>query len=106
MKKILALGVLSVAMFSCKTATNAKNDVPAQIKLKGEWTLMNVKYPSGYKVTSFHVGDAKCFEGSQWKFISNNNSGTVTLNHSDDKCPSFNSRIIWNLKQDGAFNLK
>lgn len=105
MKKVLAIGILSVAMFSCKTATNTKNDVPTQIKLKGEWTLTNVEYPSGYKVTSFHVADAKCFEGSQWKFVSNNNSGTVTLNHPGD-CPAFNSRIIWNIKQDGTFNLK
>src|SRR5690606_37071822 len=96
MKKVLAIGILSVAMFSCKTATNTKNDVPAQIKLKGEWTLTDVKYPSGYKVTSFHVADAKCFEGSQWKFVSNNNSGTITLNNGSGDCPQYNSKIIWN----------
>ncbi|HLV50807.1 MAG TPA: hypothetical protein VKY44_02480 [Flavobacterium sp.] len=107
MKKVLALGILSLVMFSCKTATNTntKNDVATQIKLKGEWTLVDVKYPSGYKVTSFDVADAKCFEGSQWKMIPNNNSGTVTLNNPDN-CPSFNSRIIWNIKLDGTFNLK
>lgn len=105
MKKVLALGVLSLAMFSCKTATSTKNDVATQVKLKGEWTLVDVNYPSGYKVTSFDVADATCFEGSQWKLIPNNNSGTVTLN-SPDNCPSFNSRIIWNIKTDGTFNLK
>src|SRR5690606_8780826 len=105
MKKVLALGVLSLAMFSCKTATSTKNDVATQVKLKGEWTLVDVKYPSGYKVTSFDVADAKCFEGSQWKMIPNNNSGTVTLNNPDN-CPSFNSRIIWNIKLDCMFNLK
>lgn len=106
MKKVLAIGILSVAMFSCKTATNTKNDVPTQIKLKGEWTLINVTYPSDFKVTSFHVADAKCFEGSQWKFVPNNNSGTVTLNNGSSNCPQWNSKIIWNIKQDGAFNLK
>lgn len=106
MKKVLLIGILSVAMFSCKTATSSKNDVPNQIKLKGEWTLVSAKYPSGYKVTSFHVADAKCFEGSQWKFVSNNNTGTVTFNTTSANCPFFNSKIIWNVKQDGAFNLK
>src|SRR5690554_8086585 len=99
MKKVLALGVLSLAMFSCKTATSTKNDVATQIKLKGEWTLVDVNYSAGYKVTSFDVADANCFEGSQWKLIPNNNSGTVTLNNPDN-CPSFNSRIIWNIKTD------
>jgi|SRR5690606_5872520 hypothetical protein len=106
MKKVLAIGILSLAMFSCKTSTNTKNDVPTQIKLKGEWTLTNVNYPSGYKVTSFNVADAKCFEGSQWKFVSNNNSGTVTLNNNSSNCPQYNSKIIWNIKQDTSFNLK
>ncbi len=106
MKKVLAIGILSLAMFSCKTSTNTKNDVPTQIKLKGEWTLTNVNYPSGYKDTSFNVADAKCFEGSQWKFVSNNNSGTVTLNNNSSNCPQYNSKIIWNIKQDTSFNLK
>ncbi|WCM41878.1 lipocalin family protein [Flavobacterium sp. CBA20B-1] len=106
MKKVLAIGILSVAMFSCKTATNTKNDVPTQIKLKGEWTLTNVKYPSGFKVTSFKIADAKCFEGSQWKFVSNNNTGTVTLNNNSSSCPEYNSKIVWNIKQDSSFNLK
>lgn len=106
MKKVLAIGILSVAMFSCKTSTNTKNDVPTQIKLKGEWTLTNVNYPSGFKVTSFNVADAKCFEGSQWKFVSNNNTGTVTLNNNTSSCPQYNSKIIWNIKQDTSFNLK
>lgn len=105
MKKFLIVGGFALAMIGCKTATNVKNDVPTQIKLKGEWTLTNVSYPSGYKITSFHVADAKCFEGSQWKFVSNNNTGTVSLNTNRD-CPEFSSNIVWNIKQDGGFNLK
>ena len=55
MKKLLILAIATVGMVSCKTVPSSKNDVPTQIKLKGEWTLSNVSYPSGYKVTSFHV---------------------------------------------------
>src|SRR5690606_42057461 len=68
-----------------------------QVKLKGEWTLVDVNYPSGYMVTSFDIADAKCLEGSQWKLIPNNNSGTLTLNNPGN-CPAFNSRIVWNVK--------
>lgn len=105
MKKILILGCFALTLIGCKTATSGKNDVPAQIKLKGNWTLTDISYPSGYKVTSFHIADAKCFEGSQWKFVSNNNTGTVALNSNRD-CPAFSSDIVWNIKQDGTFNLK
>lgn len=106
MKKVLILGIFSIALFSCKTtATGTKNDVATQVKLKGEWTLVDVNYPSGYMVTSFDIADAKCLEGSQWKLIPNNNSGTLTLNNPGD-CPAFNSRIVWNVKLNGDFNLK
>ena len=28
------------------------------------------------------------------------------LNNNSNNCPQWNSKIIWNIKQDGAFNLK
>lgn len=101
MRKILGIGLLALSFVACKPT----NDVKAQIGLKGDWTLTNVSYPKGYKVTSFHVADAKCFEGSQWKFVSNNNTGTISLNHSGD-CPDFTSNIVWTIGADQSFNLK
>lgn len=101
MKKIIGIGLVALAFVACKPT----NDVKTQIGLKGEWTLSNVTYPKGYKVTSFHVADAKCFEGSQWKFVSNNNTGTISLNNAGD-CPAFSSNIVWNINTDQTFNLK
>lgn len=101
MRKILGIGLLALSFVACKPT----KDVKSQIGLKGDWTLTNVSYPKGYKVTSFHVADAKCFEGSQWKFVSNNNTGTVTLNHPGD-CPVFSSNIVWTIGKDQSFNLK
>jgi len=101
MKKILTTGLLIVAFTACKPT----NDVKSQIGLKGNWTLTNVSYPKGVKVTSFHVADATCFEGSQWKFISNNNTGTVTLDPSGN-CPTFSSNIVWTISTNQSFNFK
>lgn len=101
MKKFIGIGLIALAFASCKPT----NDVKTQIGLKGEWTLSSVTYPKGFKVTSFHVADAKCFEGSQWKFVSNNNKGTISLNNAGD-CPEFSSNIVWNISTDQKFNLK
>lgn len=101
MKKILGIGLIALSFVACKPT----NNVQSQIGLKGDWTLTNVIYPKDVRVTSFHIADAKCFEGSQWKFVSNNNTGTITLNHSGD-CPTFSSNIVWTIGTDQSFNLK
>ncbi|TRW24881.1 hypothetical protein FMM05_09255 [Flavobacterium zepuense] len=81
-------------------------DQKAQVGIKGNWTISNVSYPgSDYiKVTSFDVADSKCFVGSSWNFISNNNKGTMTLTNSS--CPAFSSPIVWTVTKEGTFNLK
>lgn len=81
-------------------------DQKSQVGLKGNWTISNVTYPGSeyIKVTSFDVADSKCFEGSSWNFISNNNKGTMTLTKAD--CPAFTSPIVWTITKDGAFNFK
>jgi hypothetical protein len=48
--------------------------------LKGNWVLAQLliqdqKYQSEF----FSTADSKCFEGSTWKFISNNNKGNMAL---------------------------
>ena len=81
-------------------------DQKAQVGIKGNWTISNVSYPgSDYiKVTSFDVADSKCFVGSSWNFISNNNKGTMTLTNAS--CPAFSSPIVWTVTKEGTFNLK
>ena len=101
MKKILGIGLIALAFVACKPT----NDVKSQIELKGEWTLMDVSYPKGLKVTSFHIADAKCFQGSQWKFVPNNNTGVVNLDATGD-CPTFSSNIVWTIGTDQSCNLK
>jgi len=101
MKKFLLLSMFIVILGSCSSL-----DTKSQVGIKGDWTISSVTYPgSDYiKVTSFDVADSKCFVGSSWKFVSNNNTGTMAL--SSASCPSFSSPIVWSVTKEGAFTLK
>jgi len=101
MKKVIGLSLLALTVLACKPTKDTK----AQSGIKGQWTLTNVTYPKGYKVTSFYIADAKCFEGSQWTFVSNNSTGTIRLNGGGN-CPAFEDKIIWTIGKDASFNLK
>jgi hypothetical protein len=49
--------------------------------LKGNWVVSS-SYLSRIrsdKSEFFSTADSKCFEGSTWKFISNNNKGNMAL---------------------------
>jgi len=119
MKKIITLLLLTVLLFACKsksgtTAAPVKSDPVAstkldkssQVAIKGNWVITSVTYPgSDYiKVNSFQIADSKCFVGSTWNFISNNNKGDMTLTKSD--CPAFTSPIVWSINKEGVFVLK
>ena len=103
MKKLLSLCVMLVLFASCGSL-----DQKGQVALKGNWVISSVTYPGSeyIKVTSFDVADSKCFEGSSWNFISNNNKGSLTLNSTVAGCPSFSSPIVWTVTKAGTFNLK
>ena len=77
MKKILLVLFTVLLLVSCKSksVTETKLDRTSQVAIKGDWTISSVTFPgSDYmKVTSFDLADSKCFVGSVWHFISNNN---------------------------------
>jgi hypothetical protein len=108
MKKVILLCTLAVLMFACKSTsvTATKLDRPSQVEIKGDWQITSVTFPgSDYiKVNSFQIADSKCFEGSAWKFVSNNNTGKMTLTKLD--CPAFSSPITWFVNKEGQFILK
>lgn len=109
MKKGLILLLLAVVFIGCKpkqTVTSTKLDNKSEVAIKGNWTISSVTYPgSDYiKVTSFEIADSKCFVGSTWKFISNNNKGEMALTNSS--CTSFSSPITWYINKDGNFVMK
>ncbi|MEG1025803.1 lipocalin family protein [Flavobacterium plurextorum] len=118
MKKIIFICMVAAMFFACKSASSTtassneaptlstKLDRPTQVALKGNWVLTNVSYPgSDYiKVTSFDLADSKCFIGSTWSFISNNNKGTMAL--TAPSCTGFTSPIVWSINNQGLFVLK
>lgn len=108
MKKLILLAVFAVTFASCKStsATNTKLDNKTERLMKGDWVISSVSYPGSevIKVTSFQLADSKCFEGSTWKFVSNNNKGDMALTKVG--CAAFSSPITWFVNKDGQFVLK
>jgi len=116
MKKILFICLIATMFFACKSASSTasteatplstKLDKKTQVALKGNWVLTNVTYPgSDYiKVNSFDLADSKCFIGSNWSFISNNNKGTMAL--TAPSCSGFSSPIVWSINNQGLLVLK
>lgn len=109
MKKSILLLLLITFAIGCKPKQNVVDtqlDKKSEVAIKGNWTIASVTYPgSDYiKVTSFDLADSKCFVGSTWKFISNNNKGDMNLTNSN--CAAFSSPITWFINRDGDFVLK
>ena len=109
MKKIIFLFLLSsVGFVGCKSnsATSTKLDNKSEAALKGNWQIVSVNYPGSdvIKVSSFDLADSKCFVGSKWKFVSNNNKGQLTLDN--PKCTTYTTPITWFINKEGEFVMK
>jgi hypothetical protein len=108
MKKIITLTIMAILLFACKSTsvTSTKLDKSSQVAIKGNWQITSVTFPgSDYlAVNSFQVADSKCFVGSTWNFISNNNKGSMALTKAG--CPAFSSAIVWSINKEGVFVLK
>lgn len=108
MKKIILLFIFSVVITGCKSksATNTKLDTKSEVAIKGNWNITSVTYPNSdvIKVNSFDLADSKCFIGSTWKFISNNNKGNFALNNSN--CTNYSTPITWYINNEGNFVMK
>ncbi len=103
MKKILLI-LTSLLLIYCKSNTANQLDKKAEVLMKGNWIIQSVTSPEYFKVNSFEVADSKCLEKSEWKFVSNNNKGTMKLAKSD--CPSYETNITWYVNREGNVVLK
>ncbi len=108
MRKIILICTLAVLMVACKTTsiTNTSTDKKSQVAIKGNWVISAVTFGGSqyFKVNSFQIADSECFEGSTWKFISNNNKGEMALTKAG--CTAFSSPITWFVNKEGQFVLK
>lgn len=77
MKKILLFS-LTLLLFSCGASKNVRSK---EKTIKGNWTLTNVNYSNlgNYKIILFQDDSKECFEGSEWRFIPNNNTGAYSI---------------------------
>lgn len=100
--------IASVLLIACKSTsvTSTKLDRSSQVGIKGNWVITSITTPgSNYiAINSFQIAESKCFIGSTWNFISNNNKGSMALTKSD--CVSFSSPIVWSVNKEGQFVLK
>lgn len=111
MSRIFLTLTFSLLVFACKTqapaeGTTTSTDRKLQSELKGDWKITAVNFTGSdyFRVNSFQVADSKCFIGSTWQFVPNNNKGNMSLNSVD--CPSFSSPIVWSISKEGVFSLK
>jgi uncharacterized protein YxeA len=110
MKKTVSILFFLMVFIGCKSTAivNTKLDNKTERMLKGNFTITSVNYPGSdfLKVTSFNLSDSKCFIGSDWSFISNNNKGEMTVNNPSTSCQEFSSPITWYINKDGNFVFK
>lgn len=94
MKKILILALIAATAFSCGTPKTVQE---SKRVIKGYWTLDNITYGTSgtFNVTLFNDTSVECFEGSTWRFIPNNNTGTYTIDNPD--CPTGERNFIFSI---------
>jgi len=79
MKKLL---FVITAVFLFASCGPTKQAIDARKTFKGDWVLNSITYPNdpgNFNVTLFNEASASCYQGSMWSFVSNNNTGTYTL---------------------------
>lgn len=83
MKKIIFL-TLFVAGFlvSCGTSKTVRTSKKI---MKGAWTLNDISYDKygTFRITFFNDVTKDCLIGSDWKFVSNNNTGVYTVQNAN-----------------------
>ncbi|MEP2937028.1 MAG: lipocalin family protein [Gilvibacter sp.] len=70
--------------------------------IKGDWKLSDISYSQSGNFNVMLLNDASkdCFQGSTWKFIPNNNTGTYSINSSD--CPTGDRYFIFTIQEIDA----
>lgn len=100
MKKILFLLIAALLVVSCgpsRTATEARKT------FRGDWILNSITYPNNtgnFNVTLFNDANASCFQGSMWSFISNNNTGTYTVQ--GPNCTAGERYFNWSIDEENT----
>lgn len=98
MKKLLLI-CLAIGLVSCGSSKTVR--VSKKV-IKGEWVLNSITYSQGgtYNATIFNDASNSCFEGSNWSFIPNNNTGSYTF--SSISCPTELRHFVFTIQEVDA----
>ncbi len=96
MKKISILLVFVLVLAACGTSKTVRTSKKI---MKGNWTLSTITYSESgtYNVSLLDDGSKACFEGSNWQFIPNNNTGIYTIN--DTNCNTGARHFIFTIQE-------
>jgi len=94
MKKLI-ICIIALTLLSCGTSKTIQQSKKV---IKGEWLVNTITFSESgsFNVTLFKDTSAACFEGSNWQFISNNNTGTYTINN--ENCPTGIRHFIFTIE--------
>jgi hypothetical protein len=113
-KKLFFYAALVAVLFSaCKTSdalkTQSTKGTAAQQKMiDGPWILNTITYEGNegrFSSVLFNDADATCFEGSEWYFRNNNNTGSYIIEPSDN-CSGGERFIRWSILSSGQLQFK
>ncbi|OEK09877.1 lipocalin [Flavivirga aquatica] len=98
MKKLI-LVVFVLALISCGSSKTVR---ASKKVIKGSWELSAISYSKSgtYDVTLLNDTSKVCFEGSNWQFIPNNNTGVYTINSAG--CSSGERHFIFTIDEVDA----
>lgn len=103
MKKLsLLLSILSLMVFmhSCSNSKEARN---YKRNINGNWLLQSVKFEGingKIKAQILEEADYNCFEGSVWKFNTNNSLGSYEIVKNGGACVSKKQDVRWSIYEE------
>lgn len=79
MKRLIVLVVLAATVMAC--GTTSKVVKTSKKTMNGSWKLQDITYSDygTFKITFFNDVSKNCLVGSNWNFVSNNNSGVYDI---------------------------
>lgn len=96
MRKLVFMGLILLTVVACAPSKVVQE---SRKVIKGYWSLDYITYSEDgkFNVQLFHDASTECFEGSQWRFIPNNNTGIYTIE--DANCPVGDRNFVFTIQE-------